>query len=287
MMEVRVDRNDLRKLSGDFRGYASRLLRTDFNDADSNLRRLIKFIDESEIISGFIEQRMGLAELDSTNFEQPDFDHTWDIPDDPDQEIAWVYSLLKATAKGENELSYFNISSNYDHLSGKIQSRVTAFNKRVVQPFVDHINRFLEGLMIDAGFHDNKATFHITNSGTYIAGNAQGSVIASGGSTILDSTATYTDGASLAQGISKLRSFLDEVPAGQRDEAEEAIDVLIASASGAKIPKSQLARRVEFLGGLDERMKRHLTDLAVNAGGSLVASGVITAIGYVYDLIPK
>lgn len=63
MTEIQVDRNDLRKLSGDFRGYASRLLRTDFNDADSNLRRFIKFIDENEIIGGFIEQKIELAGL--------------------------------------------------------------------------------------------------------------------------------------------------------------------------------------------------------------------------------
>lgn len=283
-MRVQVDRRELQKLSLDFRRVASELLRTSHDDADANLRRFMAFIDRDAIIGGFIQEKLELVDLGTLMIEHSDYDQRWIIPDDPDLQVAYVYHLLSETTKPESDLDYFRISYYYNRGSSKIQDRVNAFNKSVVQPFVAHINSFVEKLMIDAGLHERGASVSVSSGGMYVQ-QALGSNLASGSATISESTASYTDARSLVEGVHKLRDYMDDVPDDKKREVEEAIDVLVTSASGEIVPRSVIAEKVELVGNSSPQMQSHLKQLAVGAGSGLASHGIIQAIQFIFERI--
>lgn len=53
---VEITRQELKKLSLDLRNKASRLLKTDFKEGISNLKRFVNFIEKSPIINDFIKK---------------------------------------------------------------------------------------------------------------------------------------------------------------------------------------------------------------------------------------
>lgn len=282
-MEVQVDRKALRKVSSEFRGAASRLLNGGVRDSDANLQRFMAYIEKSPIIRGFLEQEM--RKVDPNNYPplHKSNDHRWNVPTDPSAEVVYVYSLLRACARGEEGFSYLSMSLHYHRGSSKYQDHVDAFNRSVVLPFINHIEQYLQGLMIDAGIHDRDSiSVNVSSGGMYVGGNAQGSILAAGSASVSESTATYTDTESLVEGIGKLHEYMDDVPEDKKQEAGEALDVLVASASGETVPKTVLAEKVEILGNNSSQMKEHLIALALNAGGGVASHLIIQAINYVF-----
>lgn len=282
-MEVQVDRKALRKVSNEFRGAASRLLNGGFQDSDANLQRFMAYIENNAIIYGFLEQEIKKVDVGSYPPMERGEDYRWNVPTDPSAEIVYVYSLLRASAQGEKGFGYLNISRLYNRSSSKYQDYVDAFNKSVVLPFINHIEQYLQGLMIDAGIHDRDSTsVHVSNGGMYVGGNAQGSILAAGTASVSDSTAAYTDASSLVEGVGKLRDYMGDVPDDRRQETGEALDVLVTAASGEIVPRAVLAEKVELLGNNSSRMKEHLMALAMNAGGGVASHLIIQAISYVF-----
>jgi hypothetical protein len=280
-MEVQIDRKELKKVSGEFRTVASRLLSTSPDDSASNLRRFITFIENNAVIHGFLEQKLEKVDAAALHIKKLD-DRRWNVPTDADEEVVYVYSLLKFCDNAENKLNYYTMSMYYHPSSSKYQDHMNAFNKSVVLPFISQIEQYLRGLMIDAGEHDEDRTgVHVSNGSVYIAGNAQGSNLAAGSASISESTASYTDARHLVEGVSKLREYMDGVPDDKKQEVEEAIDVLVTSASGEIVPKSVIAAKVELVGNSSSQMQKHLTALAVGAGGSVASHGIIQAIQFV------
>lgn len=282
-MEVQVDRKALRKLSGEFRSIASRLLRCEFHDSDDNLKRFIRFIESNPVIRSFIDEEVATIDVSKYPLLQRDNNHRWNIPTDPSAEFVYVYSLLRLTDEGAHNFSYQSISSFYDRRSSsKIQDSVDAFNKSVVLPFIQRIERHIQNLMTDAGMNDSdKVSVQVSDGSVYVAGSIQGSNVAAKDASVADSTATYSESRSLVDGVTELRSFLNDVPVEQREEAEGAIEVLVKSASGEEIAKPVLAEKVDLLARLSPQMKNHLANLLVNAGGSVAAHLVIQTIMFV------
>lgn len=62
-MEIQVDRKALRKLSGEFRSIASRLIRCEFEDSDDNLKRFMAFIESNPIIRSFIDDEVAAVDI--------------------------------------------------------------------------------------------------------------------------------------------------------------------------------------------------------------------------------
>lgn len=283
MKEIQVDRKALRKVSNEFRGAASRLLNGGFQDSDANLQRFIAYIEKNSIIYGFLEQEMGKVDVSSYPPVQKVDDSRWNVPTDPSAEVVYVYSLLRGSVRGESGYDYLNLSMYYHPNSSKFQDHVDVFNRSVVLPFINHIEQYLQGLMIDAGIHDRDSTsVNVSSGGMYVGGNAQGSILAAGTASVSESTATYTDTESLVKGVGKLREYMDDVPEHKRREAGEALDVLVASASGETVPKTVLAEKVELLGNNSSRMKEHLIALTLNASGGVASHLIIQAINYVF-----
>ncbi len=282
-MEIQVDRKALRKLSGGFRYIASRLIRCEFVDSDANLKRFMAFIESNPVIRSLIDEEVAAVDVGKyPPLGRNDYNYRWNIPTDPSAEFVYVYSLLRLTNEGAHNFSYQIISHFYDRSSTKIQDSVDAFNKSVVLPFIQRIERHIQNLMTDAGMNDSdKVSVQVSDGSVYVAGSIQGSNIAAKDASVTDSTAAYSEGRSLMDGVAELRNFLSDVPSEQREEAEGAIEVLLKSASGEEITKPVLAEKIDLRARLSPQMKNHLANLLVNAGGSVAGHFVVQTIMFV------
>jgi hypothetical protein len=153
--EIKITKDELRKLSIEFRTVAGRLIRTHPDEGMKNLKRFMNFIENNIIIQDFIQkhnsQSIDIQSLLSTDVY---FVGEYHIPDDSqEEEIAFVYQLLKYGLE-----KYYPHSQGYDYLSqslfgyqGKTKDRVERFNFSVVKPFVNYIENHLTHLQIDMG----------------------------------------------------------------------------------------------------------------------------------------
>lgn len=93
-MEYQVTRVEVKKLSREFRVIAGQLLRTAHEDGINNLRRFIKFIENSALIYDFILKNQ------TREYEIPSLIESlaygrYEIPDTKQEEISHTYQLLK------------------------------------------------------------------------------------------------------------------------------------------------------------------------------------------------
>jgi hypothetical protein len=161
-IQVQVTKNELQKLSRDFRTVSARLLRGSRQDGLSNLKRLLRFIEGSAILNDFIQSNQ------PTQYDIPKVFNTmsscmggYRLPEVKEEEIALVYQLLKFGESHFDDYCKFPFSvGGYSSVGSKIQSHVDAFNKQVVSPFINYIEGYIQGLIIDMG-DSEQAKFHI------------------------------------------------------------------------------------------------------------------------------
>ena len=152
--EIKLTKTELRKISREFRTIASRLLRTEYKQGISNLKRFIDFIEKNRIINEFIQKHNKYdfsAIIDDTN-------KMYVIPDDSkSHEISYVYQILKAHLEGcessRKDMGYVNLAMGFERRT-KFQEIVDNFGKNVMFPFVSHIEGYLTDLQIDMGDED-------------------------------------------------------------------------------------------------------------------------------------
>lgn len=157
-MEQEITKKEFNKISLDFRHVASRLLRTDFRNGMDNLRRFINFIDNIPIIYTFIVRNnlttFDIASIIKDRNHRNQFHDMYQIPCEKKDEIAFIYQLLKYGLEHFNE--YCQFSDGYS-FSTKFQDQVDVFNKEVILPFVEYINSYLKGMMIDMDKEEEKS----------------------------------------------------------------------------------------------------------------------------------
>lgn len=283
MTQVQVDKNALQKLSQEYRSIASRLLRSNSDDGDANLARFTDFIDRNPVIRNFVEQEFQSAGIESDPELERDESGRWALPLSPDGEFVFVYALFRAALSDDLGHDYTSIARGYDSQSGNQDRNIEAFHRAVVLPFAQRIEHHIVNLLREAaGSDDQKISITVSDGSIYVAGNMQGSNAAAKAAAISDSTASYSDSQTLAQKVEELYKFLDEIPAENRDDAKEAIEVLISSASGQDIDKPELAKRVDFLGRVSPKMREHLASLLVNVSGSVTSHLLIQTIMFIF-----
>jgi hypothetical protein len=162
-MDYEITTNKLRKLSLEFRTIASRLLRTDFREGMDNLNRFIAFIDSDPLIYDYIQQNQTKTFDIEFIIAGLGYHDIYPIPSSKQDEIAFTYQLLNYGLEQMND--YFQLCQRYG-FGTKIQDHVDSFNKSVVAPFVQHINSYIEGLMIDVGIEEHKSISIQVTGGT-------------------------------------------------------------------------------------------------------------------------
>ncbi len=149
-MESNIDVKALKKISLNYRVAASRLLKTNFEDGMANLKRFLLFIDNQPIIKKFIDDNFFEFDVEKEVREcETSYNLLYSIPTEPLNELSFVYQILKYYS--ENYNNYLDPIPEAYSRDRSLQKHVDEFNKRVVMPFVNLINTFLEELYIEGG----------------------------------------------------------------------------------------------------------------------------------------
>lgn len=164
IMNNEITKKDLQTISYNFRGLASRLLNTDFRYAKDNLQRLMNNIDETPLISKFIEANHSCLYDMKSIVSEKGYTGIFDVPLGVKEEISFVYQLLKYILENKADYTWYVVGYGFGS-SRKHQDTVNEFHKSVVNPFINHIISYFERIMIESGMkEDNSKTFIINGS---------------------------------------------------------------------------------------------------------------------------
>ena len=164
-MNELYNKKELKKQSRDFRVISSRTLTSDFQMFGNNLKRLINYIDNNEIIKKYIDSC--ISENDNFKIEDDvnqvcgSYDYIFDTYIEEQQEVSYIYQILKYIVENNKDCRAYTMSYSY---SKQYQDKLKGFCDNVVEPFVNHIDSNYERIFIEMGF-DEETKFEIINNG--------------------------------------------------------------------------------------------------------------------------
>jgi len=166
-IDIKISKNELRKISSDFRMYGNRLMQTTPDAGMNNLKRFVNFIDRNLVIRNFLINNQRKSEFQSICFDSL-LKTEYKIPDESSEdEISFTHQLLQYGLQ-----RFYDIDDGYWDLAFVIEcysnSRynkkdcVNKFNNSIVKPFIYYIENYLTDLQIDlADGEDAKLIFHV------------------------------------------------------------------------------------------------------------------------------
>ncbi|MEG4911630.1 hypothetical protein [Microcoleus sp. B7-D4] len=165
-IDIKISKNELKKISFDFRMYANRLIHTTPDAGMQNLKRFVNFIDRNLIISDFLRNNHTKSDIQPICFDSLKTEYK--VPDEsPDDEISFTHQLLQYGLEkfyDNNHDGYWHLAwlVEGDYSSSKKQDVVNKFNHSIVKPFIYYIENYLTDLQINLGDgEDAKLIFHV------------------------------------------------------------------------------------------------------------------------------
>ncbi len=156
-----LNRLELKKIQYEFNSLSTRLLQADFNDYNDVLKKYVRFLDETEIISDFIKG-CGKCDQDmALEFKEVQTNRAiFSLGDTTEEEVRNIYSILQYIV--ENDVNvYCGIGMSYSH-NHKFQEILKDFNNRVTLVLIRNIETYLTKVGIDMGLDDN-VSYYISN----------------------------------------------------------------------------------------------------------------------------
>ena len=164
-MSELYNKKELKKQSRDFRIISSRTLTSDFQMFGDNLKRLLYYIDNNEIIKKYIESCIDKNDNfkieDDVNLVCCNSDHIFNNYIDEKQEVSYIYQVLEYIVKNNKDCRAYTMAYSY---SNKYQDKLKGFCDNVVEPFINHIENNYERIFIEMGY-DEDTKFEITING--------------------------------------------------------------------------------------------------------------------------
>ena len=202
----------------DFNSISSRLFQANYDDYLDVLKKMLNFIESTELIKGFIDECGGFnAEIEEDVNNVINESHcVFKFSIDDKAETSEIYSVIKIICTRDYKHMPFGLLNSYSR-SNKYADKLKEFNHRVVFVLVNHIENFLKKVGIQMGL-DNNVTYNI--NGTQVN-------IANDNATI---NATQNIGANadeLQKLIVALRNDINEdMSANDKNDANECINVI-------------------------------------------------------------
>lgn len=264
-----MNRLELRKLSLEFRRLSSNLLNSTNDTADINLSRFLKFIDGSDLVSGFIEDK--IADIDYDFRECFGIDNSgwadYNPPEDENRHIKAQYDYL-SYINSEDRLSVRGQAMRYCWSSNKINDNIQSFLDMAFKPLIDYINDCISMEMIVCD-EETKAM----SGNTYIQNieTVNGSANQQDSGVINTYNITNDTNAMVAL-IDKLLSSLPEIQGVAPEEIENVKDDLEIVQEQLKSDTPKKNRIAKALIGI----KKFVGDFSMKLAVTL-AAGAVTA----------
>ncbi len=165
-MSKPINKKELKKESIEFRTIASRTLTSDFQVFNGNLKRLIIFIDNNEVIKQYINSC--ICQYNELKIENDvkevctKYDCIFEDYIEEEKEVAYIYQILKYIV--DNNIDCRAYIKSYSS-SGKYQDKLKSFCDNVVEPLINYINVNYERIFIEMGMDEETKFVIISNGG--------------------------------------------------------------------------------------------------------------------------
>ncbi|MCI8568562.1 MAG: hypothetical protein HFJ11_01110 [Bacilli bacterium] len=201
-MNNSYNKKEIKSECRNFKMIASRVLTSEYDTFDSNLKRLIKYIDSTENIKKYIESCINgkddfNIEEDVKQVSNGYGQYIFDSPIDENEEVSYTYQILKYIT--DNDVSFRGYTFGYS-TSKEYNDKVQGFNDKFILPFINEIEGNYERICIEMGLDDNNNYF-ITNNGGQVN-------IAKDESTI---NATQNNYSEIDKLINKVKNNIDSI----------------------------------------------------------------------------
>ena len=168
---MKLNKRELKKRMYDFNRISNRLMQSDFNDYSNNLTRFIQFLNDDEIIFGYIKS-CGEPTLDiksEVETVKSHYNAIFETGYSEQEETSNIYHILSYIVKNNIPVSY-SIALSYAHGSNHYQDGIESFNNRFVQILINNIEGYLTKVGIDMGYDDKQVyNINVTNGQVNIA----------------------------------------------------------------------------------------------------------------------
>lgn len=268
-----MNRAELRKLSIEFRRLSSNLLNSTDDTADINLFRFLDFIDKSELISGFIKNKISDVEYDFRECYAVGCSGRagYNPPKDEACHIKAQYDYLLFINNGE-KINVRGQAMGYCWSSRKINENIQSFLDMAFKPFIDFINNQLsmEMIVCEEVAQSMSGNTYIQNIETV---NGSASQQNSG---VINTYNIANDISSMINLIDKLLGSLPEIRGVGHEEIEDVKDDLemVREQLENDVPKKKRIRKA--LVGIKKFAEDFSTELAVT-----IAAGAVTKTDWV------
>jgi hypothetical protein len=210
----------------------------------------------------------------------------YELPYDDEDRTALLYQFFLMFEENKVDFMAFCLGM---YGTSRYQDAVDTFNRELTEKFTREISYRLDEIRDDLGDQQEvpreaMMVFHHHDYSLNIQGNVQGSNIATGGSTISNSTAEYTNHEELASALKSLKPIINEVSAGQRESAEMALQLLIQATHDPSISTEQVAEATRTISVNSPTMGERLKGIAGKVGLSLVSSSIFQGIKIAFGL---
>lgn len=202
----------------DFTSLSNRLYQADYYDYLDVLKKMLNFIDSTQLIKGFIDECGGFnAEIEETvDAVMKEYHSYFKFSIDDKEEVSEIYSIIKIVCNRNYNDFPRGLLDAYSS-SPKYADKLKEFNHRVVFVLINHIENFLKKVGIEMGF-DNNVTYNINGTQVNIA-NDEATI-----------NATQNIGANadeLQKLIIALRNEIrNDMPDNDKNDVNECIDVI-------------------------------------------------------------
>ncbi len=142
-----MNKNELRKVSLLFRTKSSQMLKVSSDEEVVYIRAFYNFITETSILHNYIlschRQEYNFDDI----LKNLGFSNRLGLPVEPSDLIDYEYQLLQYLLNGKKDL--YNYGYHYTK-SNNISDMISAFIRKVIEPFVVELRSYLEMRLIDA-----------------------------------------------------------------------------------------------------------------------------------------
>jgi hypothetical protein len=204
----------------------------------------------------------------------------YELPTDDDERTALLYQFFLLLVDGKIQ---FNDFCSGMYILNIQEESYAVFNQELVHKFTREVSYRLDEIMEDAGERQHISSeammvFHHHDHSMTVHGNIQGSNLATGGSSISGSAATFTNNEELAYALKGLEPLIHDIAEGQRGTVEQALKLLIQATQDSSITKERVAEATKAIAANSPTMSQRLKDIAGKVGIELITSSVIKGI---------
>lgn len=156
------NKKDIKNMSSDFRVVANRLLNSEYDTMDNNLKRFVHYIKTTPLINNYLQplkEKYSSFDIEK-DISQVQYNGGLTEFIDSEEEVSYSYQVLLYIV--ENNVSYRRYVMGYS-TSNNFSDMVKSFNNKFILPFVNNIDRYFERICVEMGM-DETTNYYINNN---------------------------------------------------------------------------------------------------------------------------